>query len=163
MSVGLAAFTIFHVLISLVAICSGFVVAYGLLTAKRLQGWTALFLATTVATSVTGFLFPVHHFMPSHGVGIISMIILAIALYALYGRRLAGAWRWIYVVTAMIAFYLNCFVLVVQLFLKVPALKELAPTQTEPPFKVTQLVVLVVFIAITAVGAIRFRVEPQGR
>ena len=155
MSVGLAAFTIFHVLISLVAIFSGFVVGYGLLTARRFQGWAALFLATTVATSVTGFMFPVHHFMPSHGVGIISMIILAIALFALYGRHLAGAWRWIYVVTAMIAFYLNCFVLVVQLFLKVRALKELAPTQTEPPFKLTQLALLGIFVVVSVIAALR--------
>jgi hypothetical protein len=161
MSVGLAAFTLFHVAISLVGIVSGFVVVYGLLTARRLDGWTALFLTTTVATSVTGFLFPVHHFMPSHAVGILSLVVLAPCIYARYGRHLAGSWRWIYVVTAMIGFYLNFFVLVVQAFMKVPALKELAPTQTEPPFKLTQLVVLAAFIVLTVAATIRFRVEPR--
>lgn len=159
MSVGLAAFTIFHVVLSLVGIFSGFVVMFGLLTARRLDGWTALFLATTVATSVTGFLFPVHHFMPSHGVGIVSLLVLSIAIFAFYGRHLVRSWRWIYVVTAMISLYLNFFVLVVQSFLKVPALNALAPTQTEPPFKLTQLVVLLFFVVITVLGALRFHPE----
>ena len=161
MSFGLAAFTIFHVLISLVGIFSGFVVVFGLLKSKRLDGWTELFLATTVATSVTGFMFPVHHVMPSHVVGTISLVLLAIALFALYGRKLANAWRWIYVVTALMALYLNFFVLIVQSFLKIPALKELAPTQTEPPFKVTQLVALVIFLALIVASAIRFRPGPE--
>jgi len=156
MSPALTAFTLFHVAISLVGIVSGFVFAYGLVTARRLNGWTAIFLITTVATSVTGFLFPVHHLMPSHVVGMISLIILAIASYARYGRRLAGPWRWIFVVTAMIGFYLNFFVLIVQSFMKVPALHSLAPTQSEPPFAITQLVVLVIFAAFTIVAAIRF-------
>jgi len=157
MSIGLAAFTIFHVVLSLVGIVSGLVVVFGLLTDRRLDGWTALFLATTVATSVTGFFFPVHHFMPSHGVGIVSLLVLPIAIFARYRRHLAGPWRWIYVVSAMIGLYLNVFVLVVQSFLKLPALKSLAPTQSEPPFKLTQLVVLVVFVVIAVVGVIRFR------
>src|SRR5947209_16218329 len=126
-------FTFVHVLISLVGIGSGFVVIFGLLAGKRLNGWTALFLATTVATSVTGFGFPFDHLLPSHKVGIISLLVLAIAILARYVFHLAGAWRWIYVVSAMIALYLNVFVGVVQSFLKAPALHALAPTGKEPP------------------------------
>jgi len=163
MSFGLAAFTIFHVALSLLGIASGFVVAYGLLTARRLDGWTAVFLTTTVATSVTGYFFPVHHFMPSHAVGIVSLLVLAVAIVARYRRHLAGSWRWIYVVSAMIGLYLNVFVLVVQSFAKVPALKALAPTQSEPPFKLTQLVLLALFLMLTIAAAIRFRAEPPRR
>ncbi len=159
---GLAAFTLFHVAISLVGIFAGFIVAAGLLTAKRLDGWTAIFLVFTVATSVTGFMFPFHGFKPSYVVGGISLLILLVAIVARYSRRMAGPWRWIYVVTAMIAFYLNVFVLIVQSFMKVPALRALAPTQTEPPFKLTQLVVLAIFVVLTVVASIRFRIEsPQ--
>jgi hypothetical protein len=153
-------YTIIHTLISLVGIFTGFVVLFGLLAGKRLDGWTKWFLITTVLTSVTGFGFPVHHFMPSHGVGIISLLVLAVAIYARCRRELAGAWRWIYVVGAMIALYLNVFVGIVQSFEKVPALKALAPTQTEPPFKFTQLVALVLFALLTVFAAIRFRPEP---
>ncbi|MGD1276179.1 MAG: hypothetical protein ABR964_03020 [Tepidisphaeraceae bacterium] len=106
MSFALAAFTLFHVALSLVGIFSGFVVMFGLLTARRLDGWTAVFLATTLATSVTGFLFPVHHFLPSHGVGIVSLLVLPIAIFAFCRRHLVGSWRWIYAVTAMLALYL---------------------------------------------------------
>jgi hypothetical protein len=156
----LTIFTLVHVLISLVGILSGFVVMFGLLVGNRLGGWTSLFLSTTVATSVTGFLFPVDHFMPSHAVGIISLVVLAIAIYARYPRRLAGAWRKTYAVTAMISLYLNVFVAIVQAFQKVPALKVLAPTQSEPPFKLTQLLVLAVFVALAILAAIRFRLPP---
>lgn len=156
MSIGLMAFTIFHSALSLVGILAGFVVVYGMLTGKRLAHWTAVFLATTVATSVTGFLFPVHHFMPSHAFGILSLLVLSVGIFALYTRHLNGHWRWIYVISAMIALYLNVFVLIVQAFLKVPALKAMAPTQAEPPFKVTQLVVLVVFVVLGVVAAMRF-------
>lgn len=155
----LAAFTLFHVAISLVGIFTGFVVAAGLLTSKRLDGWTATFLIFTVATSVTGFFFPFHGFKPSYVVGALSLLVLLIAIFARYSRRTAGPWRWIYVVTAMVAQYLNVFVLIVQSFMKVPALKALAPTQTEPPFKLTQLVVLGIFIVLTLVASIRFRIE----
>jgi hypothetical protein len=158
----LTAFTLFHVVISLAGILSGFVVAAGLLNSKRLDGWTTFFLATTIATSVTGFFFPVHHFMPSHAVGILSLVLLAIALVARYQRRLAGPWRWIYVITAMLAQYLNVFVLIVQSFAKIPSLKSLAPTQTEPPFKITQLIVLVIFIAFIVIAAKRFHPKPAG-
>jgi hypothetical protein len=155
---GLPALTFAHVLISVAGIVSGFIVLFGLLAAKPLPGWTALFLLSTVATSVTGFIFfPFHHFMPSHGVGIISLVVLAVALFARYVRRLAGAWRWIYVITAVLALYLNVFVLIVQAFLKVPALNALAPKQTEPPFVHTQLVVMGLFAVLGLVAVIRFR------
>ena len=150
-------FTKVHVGISLIAIFAGFVVVCGLLKAKRFDGWTALFLITTVLTSVTGFFFPFHGFTPAIGVGILSLVALAVAVFARYGRRLAGASRWIYVVTAMLALYLNVFVLIVQVFQKVPALKALAPTQAEPPFLVAQLGALVIFVVLTVLAAIRFR------
>jgi hypothetical protein len=154
------AFTLVHVVLSLVGILSGFVVAYGLLTAKRLGGWTAIFLATTVATSVTGFGFPFDHLLPSHKVGIISLFVLAVAIIARYAFHLAGAWRWIYVVSAMIALYLNVFVLIVQSFLKVPALKAIAPTQSELPFLLTQLVVMALFVVLAIIAAKKFRTGP---
>jgi hypothetical protein len=132
---------------------------FGLLTSKVLKGWTAVFIWTTVATSVTGFLFPFHRFMPSHAIGIISLVLLAVAIYALYGRNLAGAWRRIYALMAMIALYLNVFILIVQLFQKVLALRALAPTQTEGPFKLTQLVVLVAFVVLTILASIRSHSE----
>jgi len=152
--------TFVHVVLSLVGIAAGFVVLIGLLTSKRLDGWTSLFLVTTVATSATGFLFPFERFLPSHAIGILSLLVLAAAIVARYPRRLVGIWRPIYVITAMIALYFNVFVLVVQAFLKVPALKALAPTQSEPPFLVAQLVVLVLFIALGIAATIRFRVDP---
>jgi hypothetical protein len=153
----LAMYTAVHVIISLIGIVSGLIVAAGLLSAKRLDQWTQLFLSTTALTSITGFGFPVDHLLPSHVVGALSLLVLAIATGARYGRRLAGAWRWIYAVTAMIALYFNVFVLVVQLFQKVPALKALAPTQSEPPFAVVQLVVLAAFAALTVTAAIKFK------
>jgi len=156
----LAVYTLVHVVISLAGIFSGFVVLFGLLAGKRLDGWTKFFLITTVATSVTGFFFPLHGFTPAIGVGIISLLVLSIAIFARYPRQLAGRWRWIYVVTAMIALYLNVFVAIVQAFEKAPVLKVLAPTQSEPPFKLTQLVVLALFVVLTIVGVIRFRLEP---
>ena len=155
----LQTFTLAHVLISLVGIVSGGVVALGLLRARRLDGCTAVFLATTVATSVTGFLFPFERFLPSHAVGIVSLLVLPVAYFARYRRRLAGPWRPAYVVAAMLALYLNVFVLVVQAFQKVPALKALAPTQSESPFAVTQVVVLVLFFILTAVATIKFRTD----
>jgi len=155
----MATFTAVHVLISLIGIVSGFVVVFGLLVSKRLGGWTAVFLASTVLTSVTGFFFPFHGFLPSHAVGILSLIVLAIAIFARYGRHLAGAWRRIYVVAAVIALYFNTFVLIVQLFQKVPALKAMAPTQSEAPFKVTQLLALALFVLVGIFATIKFRDE----
>ena len=148
LGMSLAAFTQLHVILSLIGIGVGIVVLFGMLGAKRLPGWTALFLATTVLTSATGFLFPFQQLLPSHIVGIISLVALAIALFALYVRRLAGSWRWIYVVTAVFSLYLNCFVGVVQAFLKQPFLKPLAPTQTEPPFVIAQAIVLLIFVVL---------------
>ncbi|HVS90196.1 MAG TPA: hypothetical protein VHF01_18490 [Candidatus Acidoferrum sp.] len=160
MILGMTTLTFAHVVLSLIGIFAGFFVVLGLLTAKRLDGWTALFLASTVATSVTGFFFPFHGFLPSHAIGIISLVALAVAMFARYGRHLAGGWRRTYVITAMIALYLNVFILIVQLFEKVPALRALAPTLSEPPFKVTQLVVLALFVTLTIAAAIKFRSEP---
>src|SRR2546428_10252213 len=154
----LATFTFVHVVLSLVGIGAGFVVLSGLLSGRERDGWTALFLVTTVATSVTGFGFPVDHLLPSHVVGVVSLVVLAVALLARYGRRLRGAWRSIYVVGAALA--LNVFVGVVQAFLKVSALHALAPQQTEPPFLLAQLVVLALFIVLTVLATKRFRREP---
>jgi hypothetical protein len=159
MTSGLAAFTLFHVALSLVGILAGFVVVFGLISGKRLNGWTALFLSTTAATSLTGFLFPYHGFKPSYAVGILSLLVLAIAIFAFYGRGLAGAWRRTYVVSAVISLYLNVFVLIAQLFMKVPALKALAPTGSEPPFLVTQVVVMVIFIVLGFLAGKRFPAE----
>jgi hypothetical protein len=155
-----ATYTFLHVLISLVGIGSGLVVMFGFLTGKRLDGLTAVFLITTVLTSVSGFGFPFDHLLPSHIVGIISLVILAVAIPARYLFHLAGSWRWIYVIGATTALYLNVFVLVVQSFMKVPALKALAPTQTEPLFLVAQSVVLVVYLGLTVLAARRFHIEP---
>ena len=160
LGMSLAAFTQLHVILSLIGIATGIVVLFGMIGGKRLAGWIALFLATTVLTSATGFLFPVTQLLPSHIVGIISLVALAIALFALYVRRLAGAWRWIYVVTAVFSLYLNCFVGVVQAFLKQPFLKPLAPTQTEPPFVIAQGAVLLVFVVLGILAVRRF--HPTG-
>jgi hypothetical protein len=141
-------YTLIHVLLSLVGILSGLVVLYGLLTARRLAGWTHLFVWTTVATTVTGFGFPFNGFTPAVGVGIVSTIILVFTVSALYAKKLAGAWRGIYVVTAVAALYLNVFVLIVQLFLKVPALHALAPQGKEPPFAIAQGIALLFFLAM---------------
>ncbi|HXM08473.1 MAG TPA: hypothetical protein VN946_00830 [Terriglobales bacterium] len=153
-----ATFTLFHVVISLIGIGSGLVVLWGFSRGKRLDGITAIFLFTTVLTSVTGFAFPFDHLLPSHKVGIISLVALALAIPARYALHLAGPWRWIYVVSAQIALYLNVFVLIAQLFEKVPTLKALAPKGTEPPFLVTQLVVLLLFVVLTVFSVKKFHV-----
>ena len=145
-----------HVLISLIGILSGVVVLAGLLSGKRLDRWTATFLASTVLTSVTGYFFPVHKLMPSHVIGGISLIALAVAIVARYSKQTTGAWRKIYVAFAMIALYLNVFVLIFQLFTKVPALLALAPTQSEAPFLVTQVVIMLTFIVLTIFAVKRF-------
>jgi hypothetical protein len=150
-------FTDAHVLISLVGIFSGFVVLYGFMTANHFDGWTSLFLCTTVLTSVTGFMFPYEGFKPSYVVGTVSLVVLAIAIFSRYRRHMEGGWRTGYVVTSMMALYLNCFVLVVQLFRRVAPLKTLAPTQTEPPFKIAQLVLLLLFVALTVLAVKNFR------
>jgi hypothetical protein len=148
LGMSLATFTIFHVVLSLIGIVAGLVVVLGMLGARRLEAWTALFLVTTIATSVTGFMFPFKAFGPPHAFGIISLLVLAAGLAALYKYRLAGRWRWIYVASAIVALYLNVFVGVVQAFQKIPFLNTFAPTGTEPPFAVTQGLVLALFVAI---------------
>ncbi len=155
-----ATYTLLHVVVSLIGIGSGLVVVFGLLKAKPLDGWTALFLVSTVLTSVTGFGFPFDHFLPSHKVGILSLVVLAVAILARYAFHLAGAWRWLYVVGAVVALYFNVFVLVVQAFEKAPALRALAPTQSEPPFLITQLIVLVLFVVLGIFAVKRFCLEP---
>jgi hypothetical protein len=158
----LSAFTTLHVIISLIAIASGIVVMFGLLGSRRMPGWTAIFLLFTILTSVTGFLFPFDKLLPSHMIGILSLVLLAIACIALYGMKLSGAWRWIYVLTAMVSLYLNVFVLVVQAFLKVGPLHALAPSNppSEPPFAILEGIVLVFFV-IVIIGAVRrFRPAP---
>ncbi|HEY6349166.1 MAG TPA: hypothetical protein VI636_07135 [Candidatus Angelobacter sp.] len=155
----LETYTLIHVVISLVAIVAGFIVLFGLLAGKRLDGWTALFLVTTVLTCAGGYAFPFHKLLPSHIIGAICLVVLLIAMLARYTFRLAGAWRWLYVMSATLALYLNVFVLVFQGFLKVPALKAAAPTQSEPPFLVAQLTVLVLFIVLTILAVRKFH-EP---
>ncbi len=150
-------FTQVHVVISLIAIFAGVVVAFGLLTARRLDRWTALFLLMTLLTSVTGFFFPFHGFTAPIWFAIITLVVLAIGIFARYGRKLTGTWRWIYAVTAMLALYLNVFVLIVELFRRVPALKALSATQAGPPFLVAQLGALVTFVVLTAFAVNRFR------
>jgi hypothetical protein len=159
----LSTFTLFHVVLSLVGIASGLIVVYGLMTGKRLDGWTATFLVFTVLTSLTGFLFPFTHLLPSHVVGILSLLMLAVAIVARYPRRLEGAWRRIYVICAMVALYLNCFVLAAQMFLKLPALHALAPKGNEPPFLIAQLALLAIFVWLTIVAARRFHCEPLAK
>jgi hypothetical protein len=145
-----------HVILSLVGIASGLVALCGMLAGKLLHGWTALFLATTVLTSVTGFPLPPFGFDPPRAVGTLSLALLALAILALYVFQVRGAWRWIYVATAVAALYLNCFVAVVQSFQKLSFLQPLAPTQSEPPFVVAQIVVLAVFVGLGIVAARRF-------
>ncbi|MFY9972551.1 MAG: hypothetical protein WBQ45_03085 [Roseiarcus sp.] len=146
----------FHVGVSLIGILSGLVVLYGLLIGKPYGAWTAVFLVTTILTSVTGFPLPPYGFDPPRAVGVISLVLLAAAVAAYYGFHLDRAWRWIYVVCAVAALYLNVFVLVAQAFMKLPVLKALAPTQSEPPFLATQAVVLLAFLALGVWAVISF-------
>ena len=150
----LSAFTTLHVAPSLFGIATGQIVVAGMLGSKRFDGWTAAFLAMTMLTSVAGYSFPVERILPSHVVRAISLVVLALATTAFYRFRLEGASRGIFVVAAVIALYLNVFVLVAQGFLKVPALKALAPTQSEPPFLIAEGAVLVAFVAM-GIGAFR--------
>ncbi len=152
-----AAFTQFHVILSLIGIVSGIVVVLAMLTAARLPVLTAIFLLTTLATSVTGFMFHFASFGPPEIVGVISIVVLAVAILALYSFKLAGAWRWIYVAAAVFALYLNVFVGVVQTFQKVAFFHALAPTQSAPPFAVVQGIVLLAFIALGVAAARKFR------
>src|SRR5258708_9319737 len=152
----LSAFTSQHVVISLIAIVAGIIVMFGMLGSSRMPALTAIFLLFTILTSATGFLFPFEKLLPSHMIGILSLVLLVIACFALYAMKLSGAWRWIYTVTAMISLYLNIFVLIIQAFLKVPALHALAPSvpPSEPPFAIIQGVVLLFFV-IVIIGTVR--------
>jgi hypothetical protein len=161
LGMSLSTFTFLHVVISLVGIGSGLIVVYGFIAGKRLDRWTAVFLLTTVLTSATGYLFPFKHLLPSHIVGALSLLVLAVAIVGRYPRHLEGGWRRTYVVCAMVALYLNCFVLVVQCFLKVPALHALAPNGNEPPFLIAQIALLAIFVVLTIVAARRFRCSPE--
>jgi hypothetical protein len=166
LGLSLSTFVLVHVIISLIGIAAGFVVMFGMLGSNRMPGWTALFLLFTILTNVTGFLIPPLLFdklLPSHIIGILSLLLLAIACLALYGQNLSGAWRWVYVVTALLSLYLNTFVLVIQSFLKVGPLHALAPSvpPSEPPFAIAQGIVLVFFI-IVIIGAVR-RFHPAPR
>jgi hypothetical protein len=147
-------FTQVHIIISLIGIVTGLVILRGMLASRDSAGWTAIFLVTTVLTSVTGFFFPRDHILPSHVVGVISLAALAVALVALYVQRLRGRWRGLCVGSAVLALYLNVFVLVAQSFMKVPFLNRLAPTQSEPPFATAQLIVLAIF-AVLGVRAVK--------
>jgi hypothetical protein len=162
LGMSLSVFTTVHVIISLIAIASGILVLFGLLGSRRMPGWTAIFLLFTILTSATGFLFPFDKLLPSHMIGILSLVLLAIACIALYGMKLSGAWRWIYVLTAMVALYLNVFVLVVQAFLQVGPLHALAPSipPSEPPFAILQGIVLVFFVVVMIGAVRRFRPAP---
>jgi hypothetical protein len=159
LGMSLQTFTLIHVLISLAGIVSGLVVVYGFLTNRRFDGWTALFLTTTVLTSLTGFLFPFKGVTPGIKLGVISLLVLAIAIVTRYPLRLT--WRKTFVITACAALYFNVFVLVVQSFEKVPSLKALAPTQKEPPFAIAQIAVLVLFVVLTTLSVRKFRNQPM--
>jgi len=162
LGMSLSTFTAFHVVISLIAIVFGLIVMFGLLGSNRRPSLTAAFLLFTILTSATGFLFPFDKLLPSHMIGIVSLLLLAVACIALYAMKLSGAWRWIYVLTAMIALYLNVFVLIIQSFLKLGPLHALAPSvpPSEPPFAIAQGIVLLFFV-IVIIGAVRrFRPIP---
>lgn len=158
-----ATFTFLHVLVSLLGIGAGFVVVLGLIAGKQLPRWTALFLIATIATSLSGFLFPFKGVTPGIAIGILSMILLLVAIVARYAGRLVGAWRGTYILTSILALYFNFFVLIVQSFQKVPALKAIAPTMSSPAFGVTQLAALVVFVTLAILAFRRFRGEPRAR
>ncbi|MBS0249480.1 MAG: hypothetical protein JSR78_00260 [Proteobacteria bacterium] len=157
MILGMDSLTFIHVVLSLIGIATGLIVFLGFVADAEVPGLTAVFLAATVLTSLTGFAFPFSKLLPSHIVGIISLVVLAVALYALYVARLSGSWRWVYVVTASTALYLNVFVLIVQLFQKVPALHAVAPTQSETPFVAAQVLTLAIFFALGFLAVRRFR------
>jgi hypothetical protein len=160
MILGMTPLTFFHVLISLIGILTGIIALLGMIAGKRLDGWTPVFLVTTALTSITGFFFPFHKLLPSHILGVISLFVLAFAIPARYVKHFEGAWRKVYAITASIALWLNVFVLVAQLFMKVPALHAMAPNGNEPPFLISQVVVMAVFIVLTIAATIKFRPEP---
>ncbi|HEX5217810.1 MAG TPA: hypothetical protein VFV98_20255 [Vicinamibacterales bacterium] len=153
----MGAYTLFHTALSLVGLFAGFLMAGGMMAGKRLDGSIALFLVTTIATNVTAFGFPADHVLPSHVVAALSLVLLAVAVMARYARRLAGSWRAVFVVTSLVSLYFNVFVLIVQLFLKIPVLHDLAPTQSEPPFAITQGIALIASVALIVRSLRTFR------
>jgi hypothetical protein len=156
----LQTYTALHVIISLTGIITGVVVIFGMIGGHGLNGWTFWFLFTTVLTSLTGFGFPFDRLLPSHVVGAISLVALLIAIVARYAFDLAGAWRWVFVVAAIVAQWFNVFVLIVQAFQKITLLQPLAPTQSEPPFQIAQGVTLLVFVALAILAVRRFHPQP---
>lgn len=153
--------TVLHTLISFVAIISGLLVVKGLINSSGRQLWTLLFLCSTAATTLTGFFFPFHGFTPAFTLGVISIIPLTLAFGARYTYRLKGAWRGTYVITAVLSFYFNFFVLVVQSFQKIPSLNAYAPTQTEPPFQIAQLITLILFITAGVFSFKNYHPKPE--
>jgi len=157
LGMSLPVFALFHVIISLIGIFAGLVVVGGFMSGRLLRGWTGLFLLTTILTNATGFFFPFAKLLPSHILGVISLVLLPVALYALYGKHLEGGWRKAFVILSVTTLYFNCFVLVVQLFSKFPLLIATAPTQKEPPFAITHLIVLAIFIWLGRAAVKGFR------
>jgi hypothetical protein len=156
----LSAYTVLHVIISLLGIGTGLVVLFGMIAGQRLNGWTFWFLLTTVLTSLTGFGFPFDRLLPSHILAILSLAALLIAILARYAFAMEGVWRWLYVISAALSLWFNVFVLVVQGFGKIPALNALAPTQSEPPFLIAEAVVLAIFVLLAAIAIRKFRPQP---
>ncbi len=161
MSTGLLAFTLFHTALSLIQLVSGIVVVFALMGSRDGGTWMPVYLASGIATSVTGFMFPFHGFLPSHAFGILSLVLFAIILLARYKFQLAGAWRWIFMSSLVLTVYLDAFVAVFQAFLKVPALHALAPTGSEPPFAIAQGVVLVAFVAFGVIASRSYHPTPR--
>ena len=162
LGMSLAAFTLLHVIISLIGIAAGLIVMFGMFASSRMPALTAVFLITTILTSITGFMFPFKAFGPPHAVGVISLVVLVFTVLGLYVYKLAGRWRAIYVSTAIVSLYLNVFVLVVQMFQKIPALNQFAPKGNEPPFAITQGIVLVLFALAGWQAVKRFRPRSDG-
>jgi hypothetical protein len=161
LGMSIAAFTLLHTIISVIGLLSGLIVLGGMYGARRLPGWTALFLLTTALTSITGFFFPNAKITPGQIFGAITLIVMVPTLIGLYGFHLRGAWRWIYAGGAVVVLYLNFFVLVAQLFAKVSVLQPLAPTQSEPPFLITEVVVLAIFVVLGIIALVKFHPEPK--
>jgi len=157
---GLAAFTWFHTALSLVQLVSGIVVVIALVGGRSGGAWLWIYLVSAIATSATGFAFPVDKFLPSHAFGIISLVLLLLVILARYAFHLAGAWRWIYAIGLVITVYLDAFVAIVQAFLKIPALHAFAPTGSEPPFAVAQIILLVIFVVLAIMAVRKFHPGP---
>ncbi len=163
LGLSLPAFTQLHVIISLVGIAAGFMVIFGMIGGRRFPLLTAIFLITTFLTNITGFMFPFNGVTPGIVIGVLSTIVLLLAIYAVYGAHLRGEWRGCYVVSSVLALFFNFFVLIVQSFEKIPALKAMAPTQSELPFKVAQFSALLVFVVLGVIAYKKFRIADVGQ